>query len=79
MKRFSGKREDWSVQTIGKNDLVLLECNIYRWKVNNEGKAIYTDDWRLCRTAFEILTVNLLNIGPEIETKVRVPEIEEFI
>lgn len=50
---------------IGRNDLVLVECNIARYKCNERGMAIYKGAWERWRAAFELLSVSLLSIGPE--------------
>ncbi|KAL6310524.1 hypothetical protein BKA93DRAFT_21342 [Sparassis latifolia] len=65
---------------IHKNDLVLVECNVTRWRVNAKGKASYEKGWTKWRTGFELVTIAHLYDGPqEIRAVVPRAEVSSFI
>ncbi|OBZ66981.1 hypothetical protein A0H81_12999 [Grifola frondosa] len=55
-----------SAATISKNDVVLVECQLKRWKVGD--KAKYSNKWVTWRCGFELSSVSLLYIAPDTST-----------
>ncbi|KAL6302862.1 hypothetical protein BKA93DRAFT_750999 [Sparassis latifolia] len=53
---------------VGKNDLVMVECNVTCWKVDADGKSSYTDhNWVKWRMGLELLSIAFLFEGQEDE------------
>ncbi|KAH9925075.1 hypothetical protein B0H21DRAFT_712407 [Amylocystis lapponica] len=57
--------DKWPVSMIGFNDLVLLECYMTRYRVDNDGNIVYKGAWANYRTAYELQALSLLAIGPD--------------
>ncbi|KAL6298571.1 hypothetical protein BKA93DRAFT_830596 [Sparassis latifolia] len=65
---------------IHKNDLVLVKCNVTRWRVDAKGKASYEKGWTKWWTGFELVTIARLYDGPqEIRAVVPRAEVSSFI
>ncbi|KAH9920729.1 hypothetical protein B0H21DRAFT_712878 [Amylocystis lapponica] len=55
----------WPVDGVGFNDMVLMECYMTRYRVNDEGMAIYRGAWDIYRAAFELQALSLIAIGAD--------------
>lgn len=51
-----------SAVDLGKNDIVVVECNLTRWKRAAEGKA--KKSWTSFDVGFELLSIFLLYSAP---------------
>ncbi|KAH9943652.1 hypothetical protein B0H21DRAFT_823635 [Amylocystis lapponica] len=47
------------------NDVVLMECYMTRYRVNDEGMVIYRGAWDIYRAAFELQALSLIAIGAD--------------
>lgn len=53
-----------SLKDFGTNNVVVLECNITRWRCDDTGKSIWRGLWKTWRAGFDVIHVDLLHVSP---------------
>ncbi|RDX50977.1 hypothetical protein OH76DRAFT_1417668 [Lentinus brumalis] len=58
--------KDYSVDEVGRGDLLLLECYVTRYRCDDQGKVIYSGGWNRYRSSLEFRYVTLLREGEDV-------------
>ena len=60
-----------SIDSLKVNDLVLIEAQVQRYKVDAEGRSDRKGDWSRFKTAFQMEAISLLQVGPSSDAPAR--------
>ena len=58
----------YAVDRVGTNDLIIAECNVQRYHVDDTGAIDYSaQQWKQWKTGYNLLSFAVLNVGEEGE------------